>query len=186
MRALEQGDTGLQNQAASLGPLETPALLPPSTQPLAEHGSQPMPAFLPFGDALQDEDTARSYLCSGSYWLVCCNVIRKLRQRWCGGSFCLLGSTASLSHSTLSLQVPLGFFSLIQFFRAFSKKAEDGIRITSEYSEPSFGGLFCFVFSLGANGSDVHTPHALGPQGAQRAAKSSSLSSAQPMGPASQ
>lgn len=95
------------------------------------------------------------------------------------GQHCLL-----VPLHTLTPVSPCVFF-LIQFFRAFSKKAEDGIRITSECLEPSFGGLFCFIFSLGANGSAVHTPHALGPQGAQGAAESSSLSSAQPMGQAS-
>lgn len=44
-----------------------------------------------------------------------------------------------LPHSKHSLQFPLVglvvFFFFFQFFRAFSKKPEDGIRITSEYSE---------------------------------------------------
>ncbi|XP_010156327.1 PREDICTED: sulfhydryl oxidase 1, partial [Eurypyga helias] len=56
----------------------------------------------------------------------------KLRQSWSGGSVCLLGCTASLSRSKHShSNFPLGFFFFpLQFFRAFSKKAEDGIKIT--------------------------------------------------------
>lgn len=49
------------------------------------------------------------------------------------GLYCLPPCPAS---NTLTPVSPCGLFFPFQFFRAFSKKAEDGIRITSEYLEP--------------------------------------------------
>lgn len=92
--------------AAFLEPLETPVPLPASAQPLAGHGSQPIPASLRSGDAPKDGDMAGSSLCQ----LACCSVVGKLRQSWSTGILSLLGCTASCPIQTLTPVSPCGFF----------------------------------------------------------------------------
>lgn len=172
VRALEQGDSGLQDRE---GPCCLSVL-----NPRLDMAPSPCLHSSPSGVPHKTGTwLGAPSVVTGVGWYAVTSWGNRGRAGLGGDSACWAALPPCPTSNTVTLVSPCGFsFFPFQFFRAFSKKAEDGIRITSEYSEPR-GFL-----TPGVNGRAAHTPCVLGPQGAQ-AGSSELLPSAQPVGPAS-
>lgn len=130
VRALEQGDSGLQDRE---GPCCLPVLSPQLDMAPSPclHSS---PSGVPHKTGTW---LGAPSVVTGVGWHAVTSWGNRGRAGLGGDSACWAALPPCPTPNTVTPVSPCGFsFFPFQFFRAFSKKAEDGIRITSEYSEP--------------------------------------------------